>query len=260
MGLGLPRPPDAWPRREESGVCTQEMAPGDLFERGVKGRALASSSWPFPFPRCSHLPLGPGLAPWGSHVRSKPPANNESLSQGCGVWALVRGLPAPTPSILTGLWGPAPPAPVQTVVPLASSAAARALVLTLSRRMEPKGLQPERRRSSRNAPCLFFFFFPSAFPQTFKDSLEATVGTYLSSCKPTDVRCAVLPLPHTPKVRSGSPSRGAVRAPAGCPGPDARETLPSFHWCGTTGCPSACSSVWSRAATSHPLFRVFVWL
>lgn len=159
MGLGLPRPPDAWPRREESGVCTQEMAPGDLFERGVKGRARASSSWPFPFPRCSHLPLEPGLAPWGSHVRSKPPANNESLSQSCGVWALVQGASSADAQHTYRPLGSRTPRPSSDrCAPCELSAAARALVLTLSGRMEPKGLKPERRRSSRSAPCLFFFF------------------------------------------------------------------------------------------------------
>lgn len=113
------RPLDSWPKREESGVCTQELASGDLFEGGVKGRALASSSWPFPFPRCSHLPSV--LAwPFGAPASDRsllPTMNPCPCLVVSGPW--LRGLPAPTPSVFTGLWGPAPPAPVQTVVPLA---------------------------------------------------------------------------------------------------------------------------------------------
>lgn len=83
-----------------SGFLAKERGVWGLRPRNGLGGSLRSGSQgtgsclqlvAVSFPQVLTLALGPGLTPWGSRVTSKPPANNESPSQGCGVWAPAQG-------------------------------------------------------------------------------------------------------------------------------------------------------------------------
>lgn len=50
---------------------------GGSLRRGSQGTGFCLQLLAISFPQVLTLVLGPGLAPWGSRVRSKPPANKE---------------------------------------------------------------------------------------------------------------------------------------------------------------------------------------
>ena len=79
VGPGLPPPRASRTRGGESGVCTQGMASRESLSVEESRNWLLPPALDHFLPlRGSHLPLGPGLAPWGSRVknRSLPPTKD----------------------------------------------------------------------------------------------------------------------------------------------------------------------------------------